>query len=369
MILLFNKVYLRADASHNTNGASIIVSGLMGRSAIIDQHFSAVANNRQVVLPLYQTLNVDALFAEAGSPDAFFDVLVKFNADTRLTVVCDAPAMFTLASKFWKTLYPSLPDDMFYTLLNFTFSQLVEMVGTGYTSFGVTSDASAEKLRTDYAWYLANQNRAEVMDMWHDISPWLISRTVRETLLKTCAVEFQLASIVVDPAWRYNAIVKSKIVKMIRKECIHEYMRDVKYALLAGLMNFEQFDAEVTFDPFTQSLEEFVLLYPKYRFLTDNRFVPDESTYVCGTYDFEELGVIGEKVTMGQHRYGISWLPLMKNNLSYDDIIKYELSTPTTKLFLNRYAFEETVNPYFIDFIFDSLRVNQIDKLLSLKLF
>jgi hypothetical protein len=363
MILLFNKVYLKVDHLVKGERERVVISQTYGRSsAIASPAPASLTSAAPAVGALAQATTVQELIDAQfdGNPTRFIQALLQFPAERRLTIYCDAEAMFTLVTKFWKTLMPALTPDAFYRLLNFSFSQLVEVVGTGYTAFTILPELRAKTVRADYAWFLQDQNKATVLQAWTDTIPFVITRTQREVLIKNAALELQLASMLSVPNWRYTNVVKAKVVRMIFKEAIHEYNHDVKSHVLTGLVNFKYYEPDTTFDFFKHTIDELVAMHPQYAFLTDDRFVPDDVNRIRATYDFDQLRAIRTALHEDEYQYGIDWAPLLKNDLSFEDIIAYEVSTPVTKLFLNRSTYQESVNPYMVDYILNAVRRNDM---------
>lgn len=370
MILLFNKIYLKTDRLIKGKRSRIVISKTYAPSLFLGNSIDIALSGVESRQALYQANTVDELITTEfdGDPNKFFQFLYDMRNDERLTIYCDADAMVLLLFKFWKTLYSNVDADYAYMLLDFHLSHLVEVLGQGYTSFANISPTSSAEIRNTYSSYLDVDREAEVKQMWDDTVPWLMPRGRREDVIKGCALELQLCNVLIDPAWRYKIAVQTKVVTMLHKQIIHEYTLAVKYVLLAALANFKEYEPGTTFDLRTHTLDQLVEMYPQYKFLTDARFVPDEHQYVFQTYDFDVLRQIYQNVVREQHGSSFDWAPMLTNQHTLEALVAFETSSPTTKMFLNSGDYEERINPYMIQWIFDSVRASNVQRLSIFKL-
>jgi hypothetical protein len=370
MILLFNKVYLKVDQLIKMERNRIVISKEFGSMGTVLEGFTISNNNVAVAPAMYQAETVQQLIDGQFSSDynQFFRMLMAQPANQRLTIYCDADAMVELMLRFWKTLLPQMSDEGFYTLLNFTVSQFVEVLGIGFLSFTKLHQTQSQLVRTVYAPLLADENKPAMLQRWNETVPYMLTRTEREAITKSCGLEFQLCTVALTPDWRYSSQFKSKIVRMMHKEMITEYVLDIKYMLLDGLVGFHYFEPATSFDFFTHTLEDLVQMHPEYRFLTDDKFIPDNIDYICATYDFPTLLAIRQKTYKPEHIYSLVWDHVFDNNLTYEQIVAHELASPTVNLFMKRGEFPERVNPYMVDYIFAAMRSGNLEQLVPYKL-
>lgn len=370
MILLFNKTYLKIDRLIKGSRSRIVISKNYAAHTFIGNSLDISLSGTKVEQAMFQAGTVDELIDGdfGGDPDKLFLFLYQQRNADRLTIYCDADALVTLLMKYWKTLYPGMNENNMYMLLNFHLSQLNEIVGQGYTSFARISTDNAADIRNTCQGYLNADREQEVKQLWADTTPWRISRDQRETLIKGASVELQLCNVILDPAWRYASTVQDKVETMVHKQIIHEYAQSVKYVLLSSLANFKQYEPSTQFDIRTHTLQQLVEMHPQYQFLTDKRFIPDEYLYVFQTYDFGVLREIYQNVVREQHGSSVDWAPLLTKQHVLADLIAFEVSTPTTKMFLTTGDYEERINPYMIQWIFDSVRLNDVQRLAAFKL-
>jgi hypothetical protein len=300
--------------------------------------------------------------------DKFFQYLLAFDDSSRLTIYCDADSMLSMLTKYWKTLYPAMTFDNYYMLLNFSFSYIVEVISTGYTPAIKLNASEAVATRTEYQSYLMQSEVPSLQTLWAETQPWKITRTQRERLVSTSAIELQLASTLANPLWRYRSQLYSMVVTMMKKEMIHEFSHDVRYGVILALVNFHTIEPTSKFNILTHTIDDLIVELPQYKFLNDPKFTPDNVDYVFSNYNIKSMLEISKKIITDEFKFGVDWAPLMKENLSFDDIINFELEGSTTRLFLNRSDYYELVNPYLIDFIFNCLRNNNSAKLVDFEL-
>jgi hypothetical protein len=345
-----------------------VLSKTFGEVFISEPHIAHTTTKTEPVQAIMQSTSYDELVERVfgGDSNKLFRFLLEYDPTKRLTIYCDADATFEIMTRFWKTLYPRMTDDTFYLLLNFTFSYFIEMLGNKYSIFAKIHQNQADMVRTGYGYYLADENKQQVLDRWNSTTPWTITRTQREEVIKNASVELQLASVMTNPKWRYASTIRTKVVKMIKKELIHEFSHDVRYGVLLNLPNFKVLEPTTTFNIFTDTLTDLIAHHPQYRFIVDDNFIPDHADYVFANYDMPTLNIIRLKIMAAA--IDIDWSPLMKNNLTFDDIINFELSTDTNKLFLSRGDYHESVNPYMINYIFNSMRSNSTSALAEFEL-
>lgn len=350
MQLLFNKIYLKIDHLFKSERNRINISPRL-QAAVLAGGFRQTANQIPAVAPLYHAESYSQLIEESfgGQEDAFIRTLVNYPSYNRLTIYCSIDAYVAISTRFWKTVYPQLNADDYFRLVNFLLSPLYELLAHHKSRESELTDAQANELRNDIDAVFASEDQLKAE--WSTIKPYKLAREQREIVLKGAGIEYHLPTILSVPTWRHGNNAKKRIVDMMHKEALAEFNEDVKHLLLNHLENIHTIDPTVKYDALTTSLEEFVATYPKYQFLADLAFTPDNYQYVLRTYDLAEL----ESIRLAVLEYDgfeteCCGIPL-KNNLTFDDIIEFERIGTMGRLLGNVGEYREKVNSYLIDYV------------------
>lgn len=350
MIFLFNKVYLKLDHLIKTERDRIVVSPNYP-GATIEDGFRNVSNGVIHKQPLYTAPTYDDLITTyfAGDEGKFFTYLVQFPSSKRLTIYCDIPSMVTIASKFWKTLLPQLTSDDYYRLVNFFMSHLYELFCVNKSPLLRLPEDQAEATRVAIREVFDNEQ--VIKDQWNGVTAFPCTRTQRETLNKTAGLEFQLPTLLATPNWRYAIHARNRIVYLMNKEAIAEFVRDVKHIALSNIEVLNALDSTVTaFDVENDSLATYVAQHPIYQFLNDDLFHPDNTEYIVQNYDLSTLDTLRSKLIPVDYKVRTMRGPLLKTGLTFEDIIEFERDHSQGLYLAHRGEYLEKVNPFMIDY-------------------
>ena len=370
MIHLFHKIYIDTDKLFKPSVNRIVISDVFGGFGEISSLALHQANGTVPKLPLLSAVSYESLIRDsfAGDDNKFFQYLMSCDPNEKVVIYCDAPTVLILITKFWRTLFGNWTADQYVTMVNYYLTVYQEMLGCGHTPFAKTSPAEATSMYTDYSAILHNNNVAELKERWANATPYRITRAQREDIVANTSIELQLASVLVNPNWRHGDVLKAKISRMMRKELIHEFLYNVRFVILDGLVNFNKLVPSTTFDATQHTVTDLVAMHPEYSFITDPKFHPDYIDYVFSTYDMNQLRTIHELVTSTRYAFEIDWAPLFIQTLSFDDAIAYEMERPMTRLFMRYGDYHEKTVPYIIDALIDAVRNNTITTFAFLEL-
>lgn len=363
MFHLFNKVYLKGDHQIKMERDRIVISPTYAAVNVLTAKFASAANETSVgeVYFAGRTLKelVDNNFG--GNESKFFAYLIAFDPSKRLTIYVDLPTMGYLVTRFYKTLFPKMSEETFIKLFKFVFLRINYIYGVGYLPFVKLPEIRAEEYRVQSA-DLVN-NVETLKQHWATIKPWRMIRSQKDTIVKGAGVEYQLATHFTKDKWLGKQEFQDKIVVMMKKQIVHDYALDIKHRILSSFVNLKLLEPTATFDPFVNTIEDFIAQFPEYSFLTDDKFVPDNYEYVWKNYDMDVLLAVRNKFeSFCPYQIVPQRQEFLTNDLSFDKIINYEVGSQA------RYAFtadtyQETVNPYIIDYILEMKKANNLDAL------
>ena len=370
MIHLFNKVYLKSDKMLKISRARIMISKEFGGFGTVPSTAMNQLTDSIPVDAIYNHKTYEELVrAEFGyNEKAFFDFLLKWDPNERLTIYCDAEALLTIVTKFWKTIYPSWNADFYVKMINYSLSYFVEVLSTGRTYGGNISQDNADDVFNSYKVFFEEENQEALKERWRSAIPWFITKEERQHIHERVGIELQLANVLLSPGWRHAEVFKQKLVKAVKKEFLFEFLSNMRTVILKSLVNFKWLEPDTQFDIRTHDLNDLVEMHPKYRFLNDPLFSPDNVDYVYSHYDMTVIKEINQKLWEHPFGFEIDWTPLIKQDLSYDDIIAFEMSRPLNRLLLRYGDYYETVNSYLLDDLLDAARDNEMYRFGQLQL-
>lgn len=372
MIHLFNKVYIKSDKFLKISKERVVISKEFGSLGITQSTLVHDLSNSTPIDAEFTHKTYKDLVNEKFQSDEkeFFNYLLNWDKEKRLTIYCDADALMVLLTKYWKTIYKDWNFDFYLKMVNFTLTFNLEVMGTGRTYVGSLREQSdADDLYKQTNYWLLDENRSILLDLWKNTTPWVISSEIdKETLTKNCSMEYQLASVLYNANWEYADIFKNKFVRSVKKELINEYCTAMRSVVLKSLVNFKWLEPETKFDIRKHDLEDLIELHPQYKFLNDTKFKPEEVDYVYKTYDMVFIKQLNDKLWNHPFGFEIDWSPMIKNDLSFEDIISFEMERPLNRLLFRYGEYYETVNSYLLDYILDSVRENNIENLKILEL-
>lgn len=356
MFHLFNKVYLKHESAMKMTRDRIVISSLYGAVDTASIPFSATTPSS----PVYRARSIEQLLNGHfdGSMERFFTYLLGLPADRRMTIYCDVSTAMTILTFLWKTMYVSEPVDTYMTLRRLHLMHLLEGHASGAPSFVSLEPPVLVSVRASIEEEL---NRNDAADIWASVQPMSLTRTQREQIIRAASIELQLATTLATPKWRYSMETQHKFIRMLKKQCVYDFLLDVKYHVLGALFCFSSYEPTTTFDPMTQTVDDLVALHPEYSFLTDPMFHYDNIDYVVKTYSLDHLRTIWAKTIRdgwSEDEYGFNVGQFMRDDLSFQEVIQHFIDHPQDHLPLTRGEYRERVNGYLLNAIFDSLRTD-----------
>lgn len=373
MIHLFKKIYLKGDHQYKAERNCIIISPMYGRVGFIQGKFTDLANSRDFGDVFFQATSYDDLVNRVmeGDKDKLFRFLLDYPLDDRLTIYADVPTMYKLVTKFYKTVFPTMSENTFVMLVKFAFMRINYLFGAGFLPFVKLTDAQTSDYKKAANDILADT--ATIKAEWQTTKPWNLKKADHNVIMKHISVEFQLATYLTNPSWSYRHEFERKVVDMVKKGMLHDYVLDTKSMLTSSFINLKALEPTAAFNPMVNTMEDFVAQFPMYKFALDDKFAPDNADYIWRAYNLAELVTARRKMyaltetTSGQEQPGVAD-ELFKKNLSMKDILDYEMTTPHTKILWTKNSYNEVVNSYLVDYILDAKRNNNLDAIKDIAL-
>lgn len=366
MIHLFNKIHIKGDHQVKFERDRIVISPTYGSVGVIGDTFSTVVNDRPAGKIFYSTNTYGELISKHfnGDENAFFAFLVNYDPTKRLTLYVDLPTMFYIVTKFYKTIMPNLSVELFVKLIKLIFLRINYIFGVGFLPFLKLPATIAQEYRVASMNILDDID--QIIQQWNTTTPWSMTRAMKDKVAKGISVEFQLATYFAKQQWMYRAQFEQKTLRMVRKQLIHDFILDIKHTILASFVNLKVLEPTANFDPFVNTLDDFIAQFPQYKFLTDNNFSPENIDYVYRTYNIGSLGEIAAKIdTFFLYDVDPRIIKLLINNLTFDKLVEIDMMT-TGHYCYNIGEYQESINSYMIDFIIDMKKTNQQDVLQQL---
>lgn len=370
MIHLFSKVYLKADKLLKSSRERIVIS----------KEFGGLSNSESTVLHDLSDATPIPAFYTCKSYEEFIGkefhhvekdflvYLLKYDETKRLTIYCDPQTMLFLITKFLKTIYPTWSVEFYIRMVNYYLTYFLEVLGTGRTYAGNIKPADAQELYAQYYQILADSKRSTLHDLWNNTEVWHLTKSEHEFILKNTSMELQLATVLLEPDWKYAQVFKDKMVRAVKKELITEFCSAMRSVILKSLVNFKFLEPDTQFDVTKHSLYDLATMHHDYSFLVDEKFRPEFIDHVYDNYDMSVIKRINDKLWNHPFGFEIDWSPLIKNDLTFADIIEFEMARPLNRLLFRYGEYYETVNSYLLDFILDAARDNNVDSLRPLRL-
>ena len=360
MIHLFNKIYLKGDHQIKLSRDRIVISPTYGGVGMYTTKFTTLVNKETPGEIQYSVRSLQELLDQHfnGSMDGFFRFLAGWNSSKRLTIYADIPTMIEIASVFYKTLFPKMTADGYVCLIRLILMRITYMFGAGFLTFTKIPEFQAKEYRLAAVALL--ENVSDLKTKWTTIKPFRLSLKLREQIVSGISVEFQLATYLLDPTWRFKVPFEKKALTMVKKLLLHDFMLDVNGVLLQNFVTLGALEPQANFNPLTDTLEDFVTKCPDYKFLIDEQFLPDNADKIWLAYDVTKLAAIRNKMyaqaDLQNNAYVHLTTPVWKRNVTFADVITYELSTNHTKLLFKHDNYAEVVNSYLIDLLLNAKR-------------
>lgn len=370
MIHLFNRVYLKADKGLKVQRDRIVISKEFGGLSSSEPTILHRVSDTVPINPIYTHKSYDELLrTEFGFDEkAFLSYLLHWDTEKRLTIYCDSENMLLMVTKYWKTLFPTWTPEFYVKMVYYALTYYLEIQATGHTLAGNLREGNAIDLYNQYHRLLADDYKPELIKLWSETNGWPASREQREYMVKRTSMELQFANVLLNPGWRHGQTFKDKLVRAVKKALIFEFCQNRRAMILKSLVNFSYLEPDTTFDIIKHSLYDLAVMHRDYRFLIDENFRPENVEHVYQYYDMDSLKRIHDKLWGHPFGFEIDWGPLIKNNLTYEDIINFELNSSSNHLVLRYGEFYESVNMYLFDDLFNALRQDRVEDFRLLRL-
>jgi len=166
-----------------------------------------------------------------------------------------------------------------------------------------------------------------------------------------------------DPSWSNANVVRDKIVKMVKTVQIR-FVIDLKQIML------QRVDTLPGYDFNTQTVADWVVTNPNYKFLTDDNFLPSQIQYIIDTYDFAQLRNTYDASIV---KVGYTMNPVMLDsyafldpNLTFDTVLSVELSSVTARVWLGMWEQSLYFNIYVLEWVLNNVRSSDTAQLRQL---
>jgi len=367
MLHLFNKIYVKGDHLVKGSRDAIIISPTYGNVPFYTTKFSTRANNEKTGQLCYSATSLKELLDThfGGSDAKFFNYLMKWPAEKRLTIYADLPTMVDIATRFFKTVFPKMTEDTYVVVMKLLLSRINYYLGGAVLPFVTLTEDQANSYRVETLQIL--EDVGGLRHRFQETARWRLTKVARDSIIRNCSVEYQLATYLTNPKWAHARAFEKKAVSMAKKQIIHEYALEIKGAIVRNFMNLIVLEPTATFNSLKDSLETFVQQFPQYAFVLDDGFVPDNAEHIWLKYNMEDLKTVFDRVTHKFVFIAQDYTPLLKK-LTFEDVLKYELDRPYRCFLFNGDNYQETVNSYLIDYILNAYRMNQHEQIRQLAL-
>jgi hypothetical protein len=354
---MFNKVYLKPDANFEKSLDSIIISPITSTllpenskdDVLLTQHFGLVH---------YQSDTFAALLSQFDNDETkFFNWLTNFDATKRLTIYVNDDDLLVILCKWYKALLHNISIDEAYKLFTLIYARFEYIFGLSYNpQVFITPDDAAKltllgkKLPT----------KLEFNQLWENTIPFDLSALTYNYFAEVGPLEFQIAAFYSASDYAYADAMKQKIVHMVSKLQMR-YVIDLKQMVLQRL------DVLPGYDITTQTLADWVLLNPRYKFLTDNNFLPDQYKFIADTYDLVDLRTVYEQLIVligyDYHHSTMDFMHFLDPDLTFDKVMDTELKAVTLRRQLGWWEGMTSINTYVLDYVLQLVRSQDVNTL------
>ena len=349
MMYLFNNVYLVPDKTTPVRPGDDygFLSGRLTDSSFHADNFFCRVYDVVHNDPTFSAPTIEALIAERfdGEEDKFVELLTT-PRDNRLLIICDEANMLKLAIRTFKTL-----------LSNASADEGVEVIKYAYLPYfyihdsGMLSHLGPRDFQTLYNNVVSNEDG--IRKSWSRAKVWSMTPRQRERMQRTAGVELQTATYLNNPAWKFSAEYKAKIVTFAKKALVQMLVGDLRQKLLDGFVDIGKLNAE--FDPLSTTILDEVTAHPQFKFLTDPQFTPSNWRYVFDNYDMNEMYSMFVAYSP-MRAFNLNDFSLMakEDALTFEDVLNHELQSQVGRgLIGTDIAYKDSVNIYLLDKMFD----------------
>jgi hypothetical protein len=389
---LFNRIYVAPIHRVEYQGPNSAVVFLTDNSAVVDA--LALQNNtdergllqkarfRSEVgeflgcFPSYDAMLNGAMLEQlfGDDEDAFFHFLLGWPASKRLVIYADFTHVERLLLCWFKTILPNLDKQTAFDLLHLISLREQLLFHRYKPSFATRADrvdqlkfaSSADVLKFTYSDAL-----------WNEAEPFAFDASEK---LEMLSLEFLLATYlhnkltgVGNASWTGSPIVAEKVLRFVKKRLVYSLIDD-KDGIVQSLHHAKHLfgvDFDAT-DP--AAVAAFVAVNPKYSWLFDNNFKPDNYQTIWATYDIAEVFETGNELVRKLDKevgvYNTDRHALLKkvfkNNVTIEDVIDVETAVHFSCLILAAEVTDRVLNRYLLDHIFQLYRAGDDEALKKL---
>jgi hypothetical protein len=372
MFYLFNKVRLKPDTNYVTRSDQIVVSGSAYLPQLSDEEIE------QLSWKVGRRIFVCASYAELisknfeGDENKFLVYLMEYPSDRSLEVHLNNSDLFGLLVKWYKTILPNLSSEQAYSFFQLSYRRVANQslaFQQPHVEMGSCSTAVCQQLFNSLPDYAA------FTEKWDTVKTFDLTETQQQWLHENAALEFRLATYYCTDNETFKQALDARVKQIVLKSHVSA-LCDVKKKVLQSF--FSRFNflfggeaglARETFD----DIQTWVLKSPKYKFVLDQNFKPENLSYIQNTYDLDDLRQVywrETKVDVGQTlQEFVEQSHFLDPEITLDDVINFELTSQFNRLFLGTREYNLTINVYLLELMLDWIRSGDIDKLTNYSLF
>lgn len=378
---LFNRIYLaplyQAEERHD-DGAVIFITDnqqvlgiLRSQTCAYDAdettRFAAYLQETRFTAEVGELVHFSPSYQEMlrlhyqNNETNFFQFLIKWPADKRLTIYGDLPQMERILTAWLKTALPNLSRDEGHKLLRLISLREKLMYKNHKPSVPIAVDRE----------HTLKQSRGEQKlnftydgNIWNNINKFPIDV---KTNIGVVGLEFLLATYLwnrlanrPNDQWAGGAIVEDRVTRFVKKT-LTAMLFDSKDTIVSNLHNTAGLfgvEFDIT-DPV--AVETFAATNQQHRWLFDDEFVPSNYQYVWSTYDVASvyqtsvqliLTIDAESSIHDSHKATLL-TKVFKTNFTMDDVLEVEADNHFSNLIFGTDATDKVLNRYLIDYILD----------------
>lgn len=376
---LFNRIYLAPTYSIESqadNGAVIILTSNAAVSKAIKLQHSTrnEGPTEQMLAQLQQVrfktevgelLHYNKTYEEmifnhySGDDVKFFEYLLNWDENRRLTVYGDLSQLEHILIAWFKTILPHLSRNEAYKVMQLMSMREKLHIKNHKPSYLIPAEAP-------YNFSVSSSSELEFSyntNVWNNSKLFPIDSNKKYQMV---GLEFLLASYlwnILDnrdnAQWSGTASLTNKVLRFTKKRLV-QTLFDYKETIVQTMYNTNQLigiELDIT-DP--SAVEAFVASHQQYSWLFDDEFTPDNYQSVWASHNINEVFVCAnqliQKIDREQEIYDSTkyqvLLSLFKNDFTLQDVLGVEAASPFSRLILSTEITDKAINRYLIDYIF-----------------
>lgn len=308
---------------------------------------------------LFYATSYDAMLVERfnGNENEFFQFLMyTWPTSRKLVIYADLPQVERLLIRWFKTILPNATKESVFTLLRLISLREQLLVHNHKPSFAVPVD---RVYNLDFAGTLTFTYSDA---LWTSTQSFAYNATDNNVL----GLEFLLATYLFKKLknedtsrWMGTSPLTEKVMRFVKKRLVYSLLDD-KDGIVQSLHHAKELfgvDLDIT-DP--AAVQAFVATNPKYSWLFDNSFKPDNYQTVWATNNIAEVFATGNELirkidkevgVYNADRHEVL-KQVFKNNVTLEDVIAVETAVHFSCLILAAEVTDKSLNRYLLDYIF-----------------